>query len=378
MRKLAATVLLTVFAVTAMAQTSKYKTFIYTSPTLSDEIVSQYDGLQRGERSLGEELGLAALGAAKGIASGYVSSAFDLGVKTVAGLVTRKQRMQEEWKTMVDAENTFETRIASVSEMSDFYTSTSTDGALDPKGMTFDGIGCLRMEGADTVFYISCHIDRSRIDRIVRHSKFQLVLDTLILSPYHSNLPNSRFDTAFSFADRGNYVLNVQMDLSSSWMDQLPQMHKDQQLGSFSMNIPVGQGSLDSTGFLRYVRKRDEPVKYHVMGESFIVPRSYTGIRDKESKRMIYGTGEYNLSVTLKETCSLTDDYAKRWKKNYRQRKKAAREGTSLLQSTWQTITSQEWDELSQQWIITVLQAPTDILKENTLEEMGLQADEKN
>lgn len=36
--------------------------------------------------------------------------------------------------------------------MNDFYKETSFDGALDPKGMRFDGIGCLRKEGNDTVF----------------------------------------------------------------------------------------------------------------------------------------------------------------------------------------------------------------------------------
>lgn len=354
------------------AQTSKYTTFIYTSPTLCDEIASSYAGLQRGERGLGEELGVATLNAAKGIASGYVTSAFDLGVKAVASIVTRQQRIHQEWLETVNAENKYETHIASVSDMSDFYTTTSTDGALDPKSMTFDGIGCLRMEGKDTVFYVSCHIDRSKIDRIVRHSKFQLVLDTLIVSPYHSNLPNSTFDTVYSFADRGLYTLNMQMTLTSSWMDQLPQMHKDQELGKFTLSIPIGQGSLDSTGFLRYVRNEGDSLKYQVMGESFIVPRSYTGIRDQKSGKMIYGTGEYNLAIDIIENCSLTADYKKNWKKNRRLRKKAAGKEDNILVNAWQTVTSQKWDELTQQWIITVLQAPADVLKEDAVEGLKL------
>lgn len=73
--------------------------------------------------------------------------------------------------------------------MNDFYKETSFDGALDPKGMRFDGIGCLRKDGNDTVFYISCHIDRNKINRIINHSKFELALDTLIICPTRSNLP---------------------------------------------------------------------------------------------------------------------------------------------------------------------------------------------
>ena len=367
--------LTTVFATSLCAQTPRqYKAFVYTNRSLGEEIEHQYATLQQGadQRGLGTELGLASLNAAKGIASGYVNSVFDLGVQAVAGLISRQQQLKQEWQNTVDAENRFETHIASVNEMSDFYASTSSDGALDPKGMIFDGIGCLRMEGTDTAFYISCHIDRSRIDRIVRHSKFQLILDTLIVSPFHSNLPNSTFDTAFSFADRGNYVLTVLMELTSSWMDQLPQVHKDQELGTFNITIPVGQGSLDSTGFLRYVRAEGATPKYPVVGESFIVPRSYTGVRDQHSGRMIYGTGEYNLGVTLKESCSLTAEYAKNWKQNRRMREKANKEGGNVFRNLWQTITSQQWDELSQQWVITVLQAPVDIIKEDAIEQLKL------
>lgn len=63
--------------------------------------------------------------------------------------------------------------------------------------MKFDGIGCLRKEGNDTVFYISCHIDRNKINRIINHSKFELALDTLIICPTRSNLPNSVLNIPF-------------------------------------------------------------------------------------------------------------------------------------------------------------------------------------
>ena len=70
------------------------------------------------------------------------------------------------------------------------------EGALDPAGMKFDGIGCLKKEGEDTVFFISCHIDRSKLYRIINHSKFELVLDTLIISPEHTEESGGRGNTA--------------------------------------------------------------------------------------------------------------------------------------------------------------------------------------
>lgn len=367
--------LMTVFVVSfsgAMAQGGEYKTFIYTSKSLSDDISAGYEEFRQGERGLGEDLSNAALGAAKGIVSGYVGSVFDFGVQAVANLINRKKRMKEEWLEEVNSENIYETHISSVADMNDFYRTTSTDGALDPKGMTFDGIGSLRMDGNDTVFYISCHIDRSKIDRIIRHSKFQLILDTLIISPFHSNLPNSYFDTAFSFKDRTNFILTMEMELTSSWMDQLPQMHRDQVLGQFYVIVPVSEGSLDSNGFLRYARKADESPQWNVVGESFIVPRSYTGMRDQKSGKLIYGTGEYNLSITLRESCSLTASYKANWKANRKQRKKALKDRESLVNRAWQTVTSQQWDEISQQWIITVLQAPADVLKNESIEKLKL------
>lgn len=371
MRKLLFACLLTVLFSCVQAQTNTYTAFIYTDSTLMDEINSKYKELSK-RRTLGEDLGIAALNAAKGIATGYVTSFFDLGIKVVSDFFTREQRKKQEWNEIVNSENQFETYISSISDLCDFYSTTSTAGALDSRGMSFNGFGCLRMEGKDTAFYISCHLDHSMIDRIVRHGKFQLVLDTLIISPFHSNLPNSSFDTAFSYKDRCNFSMMIQMDVTSSWMDQLVQIRQDQELGSFSIYIPVEQSDLDSTGFLRYVRKNDEEPRYLVMGESFIVPRSFTGMRDNVTGENIYGTGQYNLSIALRESCSLTESYRKNWKDNLKQRKKAAKNGRGLLSSAWQTITSQQWDELSQQWIITVLQAPVDVLKENAIEELHL------
>ena len=354
------------------AQSNSYTAFIYTSPTLTDEISAKYTEMKLAtKRGLGTELGVAALNATKSIASGYVTSFFDLGIKVVSDFFTREQRRKQEWDEIVNAENQYQTSISSVSDLCDFYTSTSTDGSLDSRGMSFDGIGCLRMDGSDTAFYLSCHIDRSKIDRIVRHGKFQLVLDTLIISPFHSNLPNSSFDTVFSYENRCNFSMMIQMNITSSWMDQLPQMHKDQELGSFSIYIPVDQSDLDSTGFFRYVRKDGEKTRYPVMGESFIVPRSYTGMRDDMGK-LIYGTGQYNLSITLNESCSVTASYREKWKDNLKQRKKAVKNGNGILSQAWKTITSQQWDSIGHKWVITVLQAPVDVLKEDAIEKLHL------
>lgn len=354
-----------------MAQQVEYQTFVYTSDDLADEIARQYE--EQGARGYLGGLFNASKEAVKGIASGYVTSFMDLGVNAIASLVTRNSRLKQEWEEMVKAENVYETTINTVSEMNDFYKETSFDGAMDPKGMRFDGIGCLRKEGNDTVFYISCHIDRSKIDRIINHSKFELILDTLIISPTHSNLPNTPFNLPFTFAERQNFSLSMNIKLTSSWMNEIVQLQKDQLLGEFYINIPVGQNSLDEKGFLRYVRRFGEPSAYDVVGESFIIPRSFMGYRDENDiYRNSWGTGEYKLSIDLKETCDVTEQYRANWKKDCKHRKKMQKEG-NIFVAGWQMVSNQRWDELTQAWVITTLKAPVGIITKDVIDKLGIE-----
>lgn len=354
------------------AQQVEFKTFIYTSNDLGEEIARHSELVNRKDRGYLGDLFNASKESLKGIASGYVTSFIDLGVNAIGSLLTRNARLKEEWEETVKAENIYKTKISTVSEINDFYKEASFEGAMDPKGMRFDGIGCLRLEDNDTVFYLSCHIDRSKIDRIVKHSKFELVLDTLIVSPTHSNLPNTYLDLPYSFAERDNFTLSMNIKLISSWMNEIVQLQKNQELGAFVLNVPVDPEELDEKGFLKYVRNRDEEPVYKIVGESFIVPRSYMGYRDKDDNyKNIWGTGEYKLEIELKETCDVTEQYRENWKKDRKRRKKLM-EKESIWENGWQTISNQRWDELAQSWVITTLQAPAGIITKDVIDKLGL------
>lgn len=354
------------------AQQVEFKTFIYTSNDLGEEIARHSELVNRKDRGYLGDLFNASKESLKGIASGYVTSFIDLGVNAIGSLLTRNARLKEEWEETVKAENIYKTKISTVSEINDFYKEASFEGAMDPKGMRFDGIGCLRLEDNDTVFYLSCHIDRSKIDRIVKHSKFELVLDTLIVSPTHSNLPNTYLDLPYSFAERDNFTLSMNIKLISSWMNEIVQLQKNQELGAFVLNVPVDPEELDEKGYLRYVRNRDEEPTYKIVGESFIVPRSYMGYRDKDDNyKNIWGTGEYKLEIELKETCDVTEQYRENWKKDRKRRKKLM-EKESIWENGWQTISNQRWDELAQSWVITTLQAPAGIITKDVIDKLGL------
>lgn len=359
------------------AQGVEYQTFIYTSDELADEIAKQSEELGTSRGYLGDLFNVSKE-AVKGIASGYVTSFIDLGVNAIGAFFTRNSRLKEEWEETVKQENVYQTQISTVSEVNDFYKQTSFDGAMDPKGMRFDGIGCLRKENKDTVFYISCHIDRSKINRIINHSKFELVLDTLIISPTRSNLPNSSLDIPFSFEERKNFTLSMNIKLLSSWMNEIVQLQKNQELGEFSINIPVDQSVLDNKGYLRYVRNANDVPAYKVLGESFIVPRSYMGYRDEnDNYKNSWGTGEYKLDITLKETCDVTDQYRSKWKED-RKRRKEMQPKEKFFASSWQTISNQRWDELTKSWVITTLKAPASIITKDVIDKLGLTADNNN
>lgn len=352
---------------------SVYKTFIYTSDNLADEIQRVNDE-QDDTRRFDVDLLNATLGAVKGLGAGYVSAFIDLGVNAIGNLITRNARLQNEWEETVKKENSWSTTISSIQDIKDFYKKPSSAGALDPLNMNFDGIGCMRMEGNDTVFFVSCHIDRSKLNRIVNHSKFELVLDTLILNPLHSNLPNTRLPIEYSFDERGNFNLMMNIKLTSSWFTDAIELHNDALLGEFMISIPVSRNDVDSEGYLRYYREEDSPSKYQVIGESFIVPRSYMGYRDADGRyKNIWGTGQYKLDIELQESCNITEEYRANWKNDRKARNKL-KPSKGFFPTVWQTISSQNWDEITKSWVITTLKAPAGVLSNEMINQLGLGA----
>lgn len=365
----AATILLA--PATANAQVT-YRTFIYTSDALSSEI-QDLSNERAARGGYIADLGMAMTNAGKSIAGGYVTSFIDLGVNAIASLITRPSRLKQEWEKTVEAENVFETSFGTVSEINDFYSVPSAEGPMDPKGMRFNGIGCLRTgEKGDTVFYISCHVDRSKLYRIVNHSKFELVLDTLILCPAESNLPNSSLPLPFYFSERGSYNLSMTMTLTSSWINELTLLQKDKELGRFELTVPVDSSQVAADGKYRYVRGRNKGTPPAIKGESFIVPRSFMAYRDENDQyRNNWGTGEYKMSITLKESCDVTDEYRDGWKSDRKRRKKLTpKEGWT--ERMWKVVESQKWDEISKQWVITTLSAPAGMIKSDIIDKLDL------
>lgn len=352
---------------------TKYQTFVYTSEDLSDEIERQVsadrDALSRG---LGADLLSAGLSAATGAATGYISTLVEMGITAITKLIQLDALNKKEWQEMVKEESELIITMGTIADLNDFYNCMSSYGPMDPKGMRFDGIGCLAMDGEDTTFYISCHINRKKIDRIVRHSKFELVMDTFMINPYKAGLPNTDLPLLFTYADRKSFDFTMKMRMVSSWMDQLPDLHKDQILGEFMLNVPVDSASLDVNNMFRYVRQEGEAPKYGLVGESFIVPRSYMPIRDEDGKYAeSWGTGQYKMEIEIVEVCGVSDEFKKNWRKDFKKRKKMTGKMSKGEQEILQIFTNQQWDKQAKQWVATTLKGPSTILNKEAAKVVG-------
>ena len=351
----------------------KYQTFVYTSEDLSGEIERQVsadrDALSRG---IGADLLSAGLSAATGAATGYISTLVEMGITAITKLIQLDAQNKKEWQEMVKEESELIITMGTIADLNDFYNCMSQYGPMDPKGMRFDGIGCLAMEGEDTTFYISCHINRKKIDRIVRHSKFELVMDTFMINPYKAGLPNTDLPLLFTYADRKSFDFTMKMRMVSSWMDQLPDLHKDQILGEFMLNVPVDSASLDENNMFRYVRQEGEVPKYGLVGESFIVPRSYMPLRDEDGKYTeSWGTGQYKMEVEIVEVCGVSEEFKKNWRKDFRKRKKMTGKMSKAEAEILQIFTNQQWDKQAKQWVATTLKGPSTVLNKEAAKMVG-------
>lgn len=289
-----------------------------------------------------------------------ISGLASTGAMLIAELFRSKK---SDWTKLVQRENKFTKELFMLQDVNDFYSDISTQGALDPSFMTFDGFECIQMRGEKMVLKLSCHLktDSLSMMRIIRHSKFELELDELYFNPEICDLPNDSTQQfsereKFSFENRQNLNLRIDADLTSSWINQAIQVYNDQLLGQFYVQVPINKEDLNSEGVFYYKKGSDDNKKdVEIIGESFVVPRSYMGFLDGNGNYVDgWGTGQYKMTLRIKETCNITPEFEANWKTDWKHRKK---QRTRPLQKMWQNIV-QTWDNNKQQWITSIIEAP--------------------
>lgn len=337
------------------------------------------------------------------------SNAIGLAVKTVSGWIHKNKNDRENWLRTAERQNHFKQTLQTQTFIDDFYYGNSTSGALDPMNMKFNGFGCLcymRPDanppaggGPDTAqvkpeyagqdlpldfradnqgtpeiweFYVSCKLRDDSLGRahIVNHSKFYVELDQLVFDTRHSSLPNDslprRVQRSFDFNKRKNLTFTVNVKVFSSWVNEAIMLTNNQQIGEFNIIAHIDSSDLNSDGVFVYVPELHRE-KVNVTGESFIVPRSYTGTADAPS----WGSGQYRLEMTVSEDCAMNLPYYqkpprkssaksaelaaanpaqaqsknkirwddKKWKPEWKEMQ-AGRKGQTVFSSAWQSVTT--------------------------------------
>lgn len=356
---------------------STYDLLVFQDKNIGKDITRKYDAQLEGLRQdmsrgyLSNLLGQG-LTAAKKAASTSLMGLVSTGVNMIGDMVRSKKN---DWSAAVARENVFVKTLPMMENIEDFYSDVSFAGALDPSSLSFNGFGCLQKRDNDTVLYMVCHLDTTEygVGRILKHSKFELTLDTLVFNPYKCDLPNDStmpysMRVPFSFTNRDNLNLQISLNVMSSWINQAIQLHRDQTLGQFFVNVPINENTLDADSVFRFYRgSSNNKTVCDITGESFIVPRSYIGVRDANGRfHDAWGTGQYKMSMTLRETCSNTEAFDKNWKADWKARKMNKGHKVDFGRAMRQL-----WDANGSKWVMSIVEAPAKMLTQDFLATIG-------
>lgn len=277
----------------------------------------------------------------KSMLYGGVSSVFTVISNEIISLTKIRSQQKRKWMEMRQNECLFIDSLQSAKGQSDFYRKPSVHGALDPSDMNFDGITFRASRNGKEILKMVCHVDTTKFSHMFLHSKFYLVLDSVVFHPYESYLPNlsanrirgvdpksskEQIDywnmiSKFSFSEQQSPIINIRMDFSSSWINEAIQVYQDVKLGSFSVNIPINEMDLGKDSV--YVYSRQEALMKHkqlidITGDCFVIPRSYMPV---DANNPSWGTGEYKMKVVMSERCQYnpTKGRSSNWHKDYKQ-----------------------------------------------------------
>lgn len=236
---------------------------------------------------------------------------------------------RKDWLQAAQQQCTFTKSLAQQVKKDDFYALPSINGALDPSNIKFKGFGCRNyVERTDStnlgreIFRVYCKLrtDKEGIEAIVNHSKFLVEIDTLMFDPFYCHLP---YDTItrdrimpFDFAKRKDLTFQLNVKVYSSWINEAIMVTTDQLLGEFNIKASIKKEYLNEKNIFVYSGEKDSLLLKNgivsVTGESFLVPRSFTGTPDGSTAGRAWGTGEYRVEMTVTETCQMDESYYKK------------------------------------------------------------------
>jgi hypothetical protein len=302
---------------------------------------------------------------------GGVSSAIDVISTEIIQLASYRKQQKKKWMQMIENEDNYTDSLSSIKGLNDFYLQSSRYGALDPSNINFDGISIRGLRRGHEVLYMSCHVDTIRIAHLFQHSKFNLVVDTISFNPYECHLPNlsangirlmghdkSGRDNSFSFNERENLSIGMELTLLSSWINEAVLVQNNIPLGTFKLNVNIPSGIQIYKYSRRMIERNRKMLEANpslrldtsfvqIEGDCFVVPRSYMPISGSER---MWGTGEYNIKVKFREACRFSQDASrneklKHWRKDYKELRKMQKKGSEFTEY-FRTLWSQNGNTL--------------------------------
>lgn len=248
-----------------------------------------------------------------------------------------RQNKKNAWEELIWNECHYVDSLTYINTLTDFYSEGSYNSALDPADLRFNGFTLNAQRNGEDVLKFYCHVDTSDegLCEIYNHSKFRLVLDSMYFYPYRCHLPNwsanhiyldedEEYDrnTRFSFEERDNLKISLDFAISSSWYNEAIILAKNVKLGEFHVQVPIEKSSLTDSVFV-YKKGMEGQKPLNITGDCFIVPRSFMPLPGGVSH---WGTGEYNVKVTVSERCGITSEMEENWKEDYRCLKRMRKE----------------------------------------------------
>ena len=230
--------------------------------------------MERSQRELAleqESRGLLAMG---------IDVAAQLGTKALTAVIAKaKGQYSNEWKAPVCRDH--------------FYGTPSLSGPLDPTGLQFSGLSLSRdvtnPDGSvSRALFFSCSLPSDNLTDFITNHRFTLQLDTLSvdLSKIHAKYK----------ADK-HVSLEINIVIKATWMDQNLIIQQDQQLGAFRILLPGLKYDKDAPVYAI----GGPAVADKISGYSFFVPRSYSAFKSGDKYVPCWGTGEFEIEVSVKE-----------------------------------------------------------------------------
>ena len=265
--------LLMFLAVSVFGQAAKEK--VIATIDQSEEVISP--------DKLKVQTGVSSRGMLTSIAGGSISLAAE-GIKKLIEMDKAKYTAQY---------------TAALNEMY-FYRNLSTESALDPNGIQFDGIRVARLsapqgKASDTAVYVSLKLDKDNIYEIVNNSNFHLKLNDFRLNAPKCKVPKGK--TTMN--------LDIEVAIQSSWMTEGGVFYDKIELGKFYYTLR--DLPLDPVKQKEFIQRLvNEPKLARLDGRSMLVPRSFGYYIDKSPTNnkftQCWGQGAYSVTFNIRES----------------------------------------------------------------------------